>query len=151
MTSTSRHQAIGLVWAAGLFEGEGTITLARRGHDDTYRLQTQVSSTDEEIVDFFVTTWGGWKVPFYGDRPGRQPGWQWIAAGPTAEQFLRGIAPHVLTLRVWQKLQIALHFRRHQATWRGPATDPDYKATQHALYLEMKYLNRRGLRAGVAA
>lgn len=140
-----------LAWAAGLFEGEGTITIARRGQDDTYRLQAMVGNTDEQVVDYFHHRWGGWKTPFYGKRPGRQPGWMWLSTAGTAETFVRDIEPYLRTLRVWHKARIALHFRRHQATWRGPASDPDYKVNQRSVYLEMRYLNRRGLRPGLVA
>lgn len=137
-----------LAWAAGLFEGEGTITIGRRGSNDTYRLQVMVPNTDEQIIDFFHTRWGGWKEPLYGERPRRRPGWTWIAAGPTGEQFLRGIAPHLRTERVREKLALGMRFRELQnGRGIGGAAPHGYKDEQRAIYLDMKVLNRRGLPA----
>jgi hypothetical protein len=134
-----------LVWAAGLFEGEGTITIARRGQDDTYRLLVLVSNTDEEIIDFFHDRWGGWKQPAYGHRPGRRPAWNWSAAGPTAEVFLRGIEPFVRCHRVREKLDIGIDLRANQSRSKAIQQMPGYREVQRELYAEMQVLNRRGV------
>jgi hypothetical protein len=46
-----------LSWAAGVFEGEGTVTLIRSGKHVRHVLC--LSNTDREIVEFFWMSWGG--------------------------------------------------------------------------------------------
>lgn len=136
-----------LRWAAGMFEGEGTVTIARRGRDDTYRVVVILGNTDEQVVDFFYQRWGYWKQPAYGSREGRQPAWYWTAAGPGAEVFLRDIRPYLRTDRVRRKVELALGFRDHQSRSRRRQSDPRYKERQRELYAQMRILNRRGVAA----
>lgn len=135
------------IWASGLFEGEGTITIAKRSRDDTYRLVCIVGSTDLQIVNFFHQRWGGWHQPFYGERPGRKRAWQWTVAGPAAHAFLLSIQPFLVTVRVRRKLQLALDFRREQSRLKSVWSKPEYKAQQRLAYEEMKKLNKRGVAA----
>lgn len=139
VTETDLH------WAAGLFEGEGTVTIAVRNSDETYRLVVTMGNTDAEVVDFFCDRWPGWRQPAYGDRPGRKPAWYWTVAGPKAEAFVHQVMPYLRTQRVRDKCEIALRFRASQP--RRITSVPlraGVKAAQRDLYLEMRKLNKRG-------
>jgi hypothetical protein len=141
---------IELSWAAGLFEGEGCVTIAVRNRDDTFRILCTVSSTDSEIIDFFCDRWKGWRQPVYGERPGRKPAWTWTVSGPGAEAFIRDIMPWIRTDRVMEKFEVALEFRSFQS--RGSKRyDPEYKDRQRHLYELMKQLNQRGIPKEVVA
>ena len=81
-----------LNWAAGMFEGEGTIRINRyrspKG-DNVYRLQCKVPNTDNDIIDFFRDHW-----PKSSARPERQPSNKqplriWIVSGKEADLFLK--------------------------------------------------------------
>lgn len=135
-----------VVWAAGLFEGEGTIAIAvRRGHGpDTYRLVCSVTNTDRQVIDYFHERWHGWLAPMR-DRPGRQPAWHWIVAGPTAEAFLNEVAPYFVTDRVADKAVIGLRLR--DATGSIGQRDVERKARQRHLYERLRVLNQRGAAA----
>lgn len=135
-----------LHWAAGLFEGEGTVTIAVRRQDETYRLLCTLGNTDREVVEFFLKRWGGWFQPAYGEPPGRRPAWYWTVAGPRAEQFVRAIEPYIRTRRVRLKIDVALHFRAYQSNQKRFWSKPGYRETQRELYVEMRELNRRGVR-----
>lgn len=135
------------IWAAGLFEGEGTVTIAVRNRDDTYRLLVTISNTDEQLLDFFLERWGGSRQPAYGERPRRKPAWYWSITGGRAETFLLEVEPHLQTDRVRRKFEIAKRFRAHQAPAGGGNRTPGYKAYQRQLYEEMRVLNRRGVAA----
>lgn len=132
-----------LHWAAGLFEGEGTITIALRSSDETYRLVVTMGNTDPEVVAFFQDRWPSWVQPAYGERPGRKPAWTWTAAGPRAEAFVRAIQPYLRTARVRAKAELALAFRGAQ----GQPGRRKYGHTeiQRRLYAAMRVLNRRGV------
>lgn len=133
-----------LAWAAGIFEGEGTITIGRRGRDDTYRLIACIGNTDMQVLAPFHERWGGWLQPFYGKRPGLKPGWMWTLAGPAAAIFIRQIEPYLRTDRVRRKARLGLRFKRHQSNLKKVWSRPDYKPMQRAIYEEMSVLNKRG-------
>ena len=134
-----------LHWAAGIFEGEGCVTIAVRNSDETYRLLCTIGNTDRQVIDPFHRWWGGWLQPAYGLRPGRKPAWSWTVAGPRAESFLRDLAPYVRTDRVRRKLDLGLRFRGLQSLSLSNADRPKRKAFQRAAYQEMRQLNRRGV------
>lgn len=131
------------MWAAGLFEGEGTITIAIRKSDETYRLLAIVGNTDQSVIRFFHARWGGWVQPAYGKRTGRKPAWSWTIAAGRAERFIRSILPHIQTARVKRKAEVGLHFRAVQAPMG--ARKNGSKAQQRELYRQMRILNRRGV------
>jgi hypothetical protein len=136
------------IWAAGFFEGEGTVTIAVRNSDETYRLVVIISNTDRPLVEWFRGRWGGWLQPVYGERPGRVPAWTWAVAGPGAERFISDIGPYVRSQKKLAKLRLALRFRRAQIR-PGLIKTIDrvaYKGRQRSRYREMRELNHRGVR-----
>jgi hypothetical protein len=68
-----------IAWAAGLFEGEGTIA-AKRGKGMAHRYQAAVIMTDKDVLERFAATVGMGK--FYGPyQPTNQkakPIWRWM-------------------------------------------------------------------------
>lgn len=134
-----------LAWAAGLFEGEGTVTIAVRNSDATFRVVCIVGNTDREIIEFFHGRWGGWDQRVYGKRPGRKPAWTWTVAGPRAVAFLMDLLPYVRTQRVREKIELALEFRAAQSSKKSVWSKADYKTKQRALYEKMRVLNKRGV------
>lgn len=85
-----------LEWAAGLFEGEGTIIIRTRPED---QIDCQLSSVDEDVVREFASVIGCGKVhgPYqYGNR---QPYWKWCAYGDGAVTAIERIRPYLLSRR----------------------------------------------------
>lgn len=86
-----------LAWAAGLFEGEGSIsvhTATRSGH--TYRrLCIALGSTDEDVIRAFQRAVGVGNVNGpYGPYPGsNRPCWRWQITGTKAEAVLDRLLP----------------------------------------------------------
>ena len=138
-----------LAWAAGLFEGEGTVTIGRRGYDDTYRLIVTIQMTDPEVISWFDTRWPGWTQ--IAPRPGRRkPAYVWTLNAQRAEAFLQDIEPFIQSSRVRAKVDVAFRFRALQAILKRVGRGPAYKDAQRALYGEMRTLNRRGVGEGEA-
>lgn len=70
-----------IAWAAGLFEGEGTIIIRTRPED---QIDVQLGMTDKDVVDRFCEIVGVGKVhgPYqYGTR---KPFWKFVAYGAEA-------------------------------------------------------------------
>jgi hypothetical protein len=94
-----------IAWAAGLFEGEGSIThIGRRGQ--SFELQVAVNMTDEDVVRRFDEIVDRGKVygPYlplsHGDR--RKPFWHWVAIGDAGHDALDLIGAWLGTRRVAQ-------------------------------------------------
>lgn len=83
-----------MAWAAGLFEGNGAITVCRG------RVRLSLKMTDEETVLRFHKTVGAGKVygP-YRNRTGEKDGyarsdyWMWLAEGAEARRVAAAISP----------------------------------------------------------
>ena len=136
-----------LNWAAGLFEGEGTVTIGVRNSDETYRVVVTLGNTDEQVVDFFMAKWPGYKQPAYGKRPGRKPAWYWTVIAKRATEFLLAIRPFIRTERVQRKVALALEFQSFRTRDMKICRTPEYKDRQRRIYRDMKLLNKRGVAA----
>jgi hypothetical protein len=85
---SERTRAESIAWAAGLFEGEGCITMS-----DGY-VVLQLEMTDEDIMRRFDEIVGYGRVygPYsYSNR--RKPYWMWVARGDAAFGILELLAP----------------------------------------------------------
>lgn len=81
-----------VAWAAGLFEGEGSITHTRTD------LQLTLVNTDLEIVQRFDAIVARGKIygPYvrgYTDGCRRKPRWLWVAKGDAAHDVLDLLGP----------------------------------------------------------
>jgi hypothetical protein len=94
-----------IAWAAGLFEGEGTISQISR-HRQTLDLQVAINMTDEDVLRRFDEIVGRGKVygPYlpisHGDR--RKPFWRWVAIGDAGHDVLDLIGPWLFPRRIEQ-------------------------------------------------
>lgn len=96
-------------WAAGLFEGEGSITLAPRP-----RLQMKMA--DEDVVRRFGEILGVGKVygpygPYGYDPPNRlqkKPVWMWVCEGRAAGEVVEVLRPWLSPRRLAQARNVGL-------------------------------------------
>lgn len=104
-----------LAWAAGLFEGEGTITMC--GPVFT----AQLKNTDESVIHRFLeiidlaTVYG----PYTGhhkDGFNRKPYWNWMAREEIACEALERLAPW-LSRRRLERARELTGFRFHVFYW----------------------------------
>ena len=68
------------VYAARLFDGEGSVSLVKHRTTRWHSLQVSVASTDYEIYEWFQTRFGGSIVTKQPRRPNRSPSWDWRLA-----------------------------------------------------------------------
>ena len=131
-----------LRWAAGLFEGEGTVTIAKTGGSSRpglTRTMAIVGNTDIEVVRFFHERWGGTLRPRKPPTLRAKSSFEWSLAGAQAAYFLRDILPFVRTSRVRNKIDLVL---RSEEIRRA---DPFHARHQlHRMLAEVRALNRRG-------
>ena len=94
---TSCHEKTpGLVaWAAGFFEGEGSITIQkrrRRGYSSrfAYILRVGVGQRDTKPLELLKAYWGGTY-----HQLGHRPSWEWFISSNQASRFLKDISPYL--------------------------------------------------------
>ena len=134
-------------WAAGLFEGEGTISLSRLRKRRTTLMRVTVVSTDRSVVRFFETRWPGTVVSHRPDtRNGRaRLAYVWsLSSCDAIEGFLLDLRPHLRTARVRRKARLMLQDVRARIELRR--TD-EALAEMTARMEQMQRLNRRGVDA----
>ena len=104
-----------LAYAAGFFDGEGTIriqTHSRRCR--TMMLSVAACQVTEYPLDRFVQWFGGTvKLRWLKYRGGRRPLYTWQVSSMQAEQFLRQVLPYLVAKQT--EAELALQFR---ATFR---------------------------------
>jgi len=137
-----------LAWAAGLFEGEGTIRINKAtGRNRGGVLHCSVVNTDRSVVEFFQDRWPGY-CKAVRPVPGHKQAWVWTVAARKAERFIRDLLPYLFTERMWTKAQWGLTYQDTKQVGRrrlrAEEVD-DYLALQEHFYSVMCDLNRRGI------
>lgn len=96
-----------IAWAAGLFEGEGTMVYADNG------FQLRVHMTDLDVLENLLEVVGVGKI--YGphayprtDGAVRKPSWIWICRGKAVKPLMRDFAPWLGRRRTGRARQMGL-------------------------------------------
>lgn len=136
-----------LAWAAGLFEGEGTVRISSATRNGLGHLAVIISNTDLQVLEFFQQRWPGYLKPMTGMRVDQRPAWQWAIAANKAATFLRAIAPFLITNRVKEKANVGLRFQEGKSRSSLVNRTFEYREAQWCDFMWMKQLNLRGNRA----
>lgn len=84
-------------YAAGLFDGEGTVTLTRRSANKKRGPAVTLSSTTYELVEFMKKMFGGQIVTLSRSKDaGHKQAWHWQSAYNQALDMLRLVEPYLL-------------------------------------------------------
>lgn len=131
-------------WAAGLFEGEGTLSIITTGRRPYTRPLVSVTSTDMHVVDFFQARWPGFvrtRTPRSASGRAR-PAHEWsLVSNDPVEAFLLDMRALWRTARVRAKADLLLEeIRDRVCNQRGEAV----RARSAARLKAMRALNRRG-------
>ncbi len=137
------------IWAAGHFEGEGTVTLTRGGRVMWVRPLVTLTSTDPEVIDFFCAYWPcARKIRYPQSKTGNvRPGHVWsLNSGERIQAFLTDILPHVVTKRVRDKIAIVLEDIQDRGLYQQ---QPESHLRSEQRRLSIRKLNAKGLDATV--
>lgn len=128
-------------WAAGMFEGEGTVTITRSGRRGYTRPLVVLTSTDRSVIDFFNERWPGC-VKTYQPRGNARVAHVWtLNVRPAIRDFLLHLLPHLRTERVRTKALLVIEDVDARA--QG-ARSPEYLTRCHERRERVAELNRRG-------
>lgn len=98
-----------LAWAAGLFEGEGTVT-RKRGKGTAHRWQAAVIMTDEDVLRKFseVVGIGRFYGPYQPKNPAAKPIWRWTTTKKDEVEKLFGLIGAWLGERRRAKFELSI-------------------------------------------
>ena len=83
-----------LVYTAGLFDGEGTITLSKSKQSDKFRHPVvSITSTSRELIDFLKDSFGGTIVNQKTYKEHYKQSWSWRLSYDRAIEFLEQVRP----------------------------------------------------------
>jgi len=136
-------------YAAGLFDGEGTLHIsAYKPRRDVprpfHRLYVAIGNTNVEVLEWVRSHYGGKVYTFEQSRPGFKPISRWQGTSAVAIAFLRAIEPYVIVKR--DRVALALRFAetiRAPNGQRGSLTDEEYALREEIRQL-MKVRSQRG-------
>jgi len=84
-------------YLAGLFDGEGTITLTKRRSSDLFRTPTlSLTSTTEQLCVVMQQQFGGWIINKKTYKIHHKPAWSWYTNGDNAIKACTQLVPHIL-------------------------------------------------------
>lgn len=136
-----------LAWAAGLFEGEGCITISGKPPHGR-RVVLELGMTDEDVVRKFGAIMGVGHVggPYHPrTRPlHHKSHWRWtVTGGKQAQAVLAALWPFLCSRRQAKAIE-AIKFFASQQVWTG---NRKHCPKGHEYTLENTYLLTRGGRA----
>lgn len=134
-----------LAYAAGMFEGEGTITIIEsRNHlgNMTARCVVSLTNTDWQIIEFYNSRWPGAVQTRKREQLHHRQGWAWRIQGNPVLRFIADVRPHLRTDAEIAKFEIV---ERVQRMRRQGLRDPAVRAEVADLMGQIRHLNHRGV------
>lgn len=132
------------IWAAGHFEGEGTLTLINGGRLANCRPIAMLTSTDREVIEFFQSRWPGQVrtfTPKSRNGVAREAQTWRLGANDSVECFIRDLLPHLRTERVRAKAALVLADIDDRTLYQR---DPDVRSRSRERRDHIRRLNARG-------
>ena len=133
-----------LAWAAGLFDGEGTVSISRQdqifpqghpgqGRHTYYTLNATMWNTHRLALLRFQSWFGG---DLYGGERGRlradyKPIWRWRTSARTAAGFLRAVRPYLVIKA--READVGLRFQALIRVHKWPRLSIDELAEREGL------------------
>lgn len=97
-----------IAYAAGLIDGEGTITLTKQGKGKTRSAAVTMSSTTIELLEFMKSHFGGHIIKLKSTNPNWKQAWHWQISYNRSLEVLELVAPYLLEPRKRQRAELIL-------------------------------------------
>ena len=98
-----------IAYAAGLFDGEGSISLVRQRIARFHSPQVSVASTDREVLEWLQKRWGGSIVTKQPRKAAHSVSYDWRLTDRRALSFLQLIRPYLVIERKIQRIDLLLN------------------------------------------
>lgn len=99
-----------IAYAAGLFDGEGTLVIALEKPQRTYRLQVTITNTNKDVIEYTKKLFNG----FITTRPQkgvRKTAYKWVGSAWVGCDFLEAVYPYLIVKKEQAKLGIEFQHR----------------------------------------
>lgn len=146
-------------YAAGFFDGEGSVYVNKRGqkHGGSPSLKVCIANTNEEVLIAHIGRWGGTLYQRLVNKPNHRDQWQWTLSTKQSLPFLKAIQPHVIVKKEVVELGIqylalmslpAGERRNYNVpTGTGIRIRPEWAAKRDAIITAIRQVNARGFNA----
>ena len=124
-----------LAYCAGLFDGEGCITLTRDS-ESNYRLRIKITSTDYSVLEWLQEHFDGYIHLSRKESKYNKEAWDWVCKVEDQVVFLFGILPYTIIKRAHIIEALNYHFEKQNG---GKLTEDEYKL-RSAYYERLKTL-----------
>jgi hypothetical protein len=141
-------------YIAGLFDGEGSITLARLEHKvwrkrTDFFLVVRIHNTRRPVLEWVTSTVGKGKVYTSNHHPtgGHNEVFQWHITGPSAIAFLLDVKPYIKIKNTQIELACLFQATKEKVGSKRQfrfGVPPEVSHLRFSLYEQMKAANRRG-------
>lgn len=98
-----------LAYAAGLFDGESSISLVRQRNKRSHSPQVAVASVDYEVVRWFQKRFGGSIVTKQPRKSNHSVSYDWRLTDRRALNFLKLIRPYLVIERKIRRIDLLLN------------------------------------------
>jgi hypothetical protein len=133
-------------WAAGFFEGEGSIQFNRSKNTSNRTLGwliIEITQVDPSPLEWLNERWPGRSYWTNQKSKNARPFFRWERTSTFATSFLRDIQPFIVRPLMQKKIDLALAFQA-QKTRTHDNRLPEYRDRQTWFVNEMLRLNLRG-------
>src|SRR5512138_762750 len=98
-----------LAYAAGLFDGEGSVSLVRQKNNRSHSPQVSVASNDYEVLAWFQKRFGGSIVTKQPRKATHSVSYDWRLTDRRALSFLELIRPYLVIERKIRRVDLLLN------------------------------------------
>jgi hypothetical protein len=98
-----------LAYAAGLFDGEGSISLVRQNNNRSHSPQVAVASNDYEVLEWLQNRFGGSIVTKQPRKSTHSVSYDWRLTDRRALLFLQLIRPYLVIERKIRRIDLLLN------------------------------------------
>jgi hypothetical protein len=98
-----------LAYTAGLFDGEGSISLVRQKNNRSHSPQVSVASTDYEVLHWLQERFGGSIVTKQPRHANHSVSYDWRLTDRRALNFLKLIRPYLVIERKIRRVDLLLN------------------------------------------
>ncbi|WMI33407.1 LAGLIDADG endonuclease [Streptomyces phage Kenrey] len=144
-TDTMINDEMDLAYAAGLFDGEGCVSINKvKAHRNPslkpgFQLRCSISITNEWIANWFQECFGGYVM--LRKRARAQDYWQWVVTSNNAYEFLKALKGY-LKIKHEQAI-IGIAFTEYRKTMSHINKTETYWNQNFKYYEEIRRLNAR--------
>lgn len=121
-----------ICYAAGFFDGEGSVLIQKPGRTCSYRLRVSASQTTVEPIEWLRQRWGG-SVRIRKAKENRKTVWEWAITTQLALKFLTDVRPFLLVKREQADIAIEFQSRKFNGSRRLPEVIAMEEDSRHKL------------------